>query len=237
MPWTTTPSFLVIMITFANDSFTKQCVWKPQPLSFLLYVSVRANRLSPSHSESPYTGRWCTLWGRPDSLRYTTGFPASLLQHTGYSVSARSPQTAVCQSEKHGKIKKEWRVKIIRWGTEPGMYIDSTVWVLSASVGIFEWKLVLLAQDPFRPFFPSLDKWGAEFSWTGRTSGECWAPFPHWKHLLEWLGCLGHMLFECFHLITEMWWEQGTGGDNPGKNLDRFAFFQYVATSTDAIHR
>lgn len=174
---------------------------QPHPLS--VYSSFQVKCVSPSHSESPYTGRWCTPWGRPDSLQSTIGFPASPLQHTGYSASAPSPQTAVCQSEMHENIKKDPRVKIIRQGTEPGVYLDSSVWVLSASVGIFKWKLVLLAPDRFLPFFPSLDKWGAEFSWTGHTSGECWASFLHWKHLLELLGCLGHMLCECFHLITD----------------------------------
>lgn len=103
--------------------------------------------LSPSHSESPYTGRQCTLWGRPGNLQYMTGFPASPLQHTGYLVSAPSPQTAVCQSE----TQEDPRVKIIRQGTQPGVYLDGSVWVLSASVGIFKWKLVLLAADRFSP--------------------------------------------------------------------------------------
>lgn len=163
---------------------------------------MQGNYLSPSHSESPYTGRWCTLWGRPDSLQYMTGCPASPLQRTGYSVSAPSPQTAVCQSETHGNIKKGQRVKITIQGTEPGVYLDSSVRVLSASAGIFKWKLVLLAPDRFLPFFPSLDKWGAEYSWTGHTSRECWGLFPTletppeiirmpWQHAL-WMFSLNN---------------------------------------------
>lgn len=166
-------------------------------------IRVQERCLLPSHSESPYTGKWCTLWGRPDSLQYMTGFPASPLQHTSYSVSAPSPQTAVCQSEIRGNIKKDQKVKIVRQGTEPSGDLDASVRELSASVGIFMWKLVLVAPHRFLPFFPSPDKWGAVFSWTGHTSRDCWAIFPHWKHLLKLLGYLGQMHCECFHLTTD----------------------------------
>lgn len=79
--------------------------WMMRPVSdsrwvVLYQISTKSFSPSPSHSESPYTGRRCTLWGRPGSLQYTTGSPVSLLQHTGYSVSAPSPQTAACQSER-----------------------------------------------------------------------------------------------------------------------------------------
>lgn len=163
---------------------------------------------SPSHSESPCTGRWCTLWGRPGSLQCMTGFQASLLQRTGYSASAPSPQTVVCQSETsreiHRLISSDKTQSI-------GVYLNSSVGVLCASSGIFKWKLVLLAPDRFLPFFPSPDRWGSEFSWTGCISGECWASFPHWKHLQELLRCLGHMLCECFHLITDRAYAQRAG--------------------------
>ncbi len=173
------------------------------------------------------------LWGRPDSLQYMTGCPASPLQRTGYSVFALSPQTAVCQSEIHGNINRGQMVKITRKGTQPGVYLDSSVWVLFASAGIFEWKLVLLAPDSFPPFFPCLNKWGAEYSWTGHTSRECWASFPHWKRLLKLLGCLGNMLCECFHLIadrTKVLKAGHTHSHNPGRDLDGFSFSSGTGT-------
>lgn len=129
-----------------ND-VTSFCILPPGCLITSHSHSNCVKHLSPSHSESPYTGRRCTLWGRPGNLQYMTGFPASPLQHTGYLVSAPSPQTAVCQSE----TQEDPRVKIIRQGTQPGVYLDGRVWVLSASVGIFKWKLVLLAADRFSP--------------------------------------------------------------------------------------
>lgn len=121
-------------------------------------------------------------------------------------------------------VNLPWKEKkIIRPCTEPSVDLDRCVWELSVSVGIYY---------RFLPFFPSLDKWGSVFSWTGHTSRDCWATFPHWKHLVKLLGCLGQMLCECFRLITgQMHWKQDTHSGNPGGILDGFSFSNGIGTT------
>lgn len=57
--------------------------------------------------------------------------------------------------------------------------------------------------EPFLPFSPPKHKRGAGFSWPGPTSGECWAPCPYYRHLLELRGCLSHVFGACFRLIND----------------------------------
>lgn len=69
--------------------------------------------------------------------------------------------------------------------------------VRCSSAGVF-WVLILCST------FPHLNiNAGLVFPRPGPTSGERWAPCPHYRHLLELRGCLSHVLGACFHLIND----------------------------------
>lgn len=117
----------------------------------------------PSHSASPYRGRWCKRWDKPGSPPGKTSPPASLLLHTGCLKFGWSPQTAACQSEtQHSSMLKalscttesavithSFTVNVPLTPAPRGTWSGTCRWFLSCSLsGWTPWRRQLAAGGP-----------------------------------------------------------------------------------------